>query len=54
MPNTNAPYSAEAEDGVQLVHKEDDLAVRVLHVLEHALEALLELAPELAAGNQRA
>src|SRR5439155_11280948 len=39
---------------VQLVHEEDDLAAGVLDLLQHGLEALLELAPVLRAGEQRA
>ena len=45
---------AGADDGVQLVDEEDDLAVGVLDLLEHGLEALLELAAELGAGDERA
>ena len=45
---------AGADDGVQLVDEQDDLALRLLHFLEHGLEPLLELAAELGAGDQRA
>ena len=45
---------AGADDGVQLVDEEDDVAAGVLHFLQHRLEALLELAAELGAGDQRA
>ncbi len=44
---------AGADDGVQLVDEEDDLALRVLDGLEHRLEPLLELAAVLRAGDQR-
>ena len=43
-----------ADDGVQLVHEQDDLALGVLDVLEDRLQALLELAAVLRAGEQRA
>jgi hypothetical protein len=39
---------------VQLVDEQDDLALGLLHFLEHRLEPLLELAAELRAGDQRA
>ena len=42
---------ARADERVQLVDEEDDLPVRVRHLLEHGLEALLELAAELGAGD---
>ena len=45
---------ARADDGVQLVDEQDDLAFGRLHFLEDGLEALLELAAELGAGDQRA
>ena len=45
---------AGADDGVQLVDEQDDLAVGVLDLLEHGLEALLELAAVLGAGDERA
>ena len=45
---------AGADDGVQLVDEQDDLALRLLHFLEHGLEAFLELAAELGPGDQRA
>jgi hypothetical protein len=41
-------------DGVKLVDEEDDLAVRVGDLLEDGLEALLELAAVLRAGDERA
>ena len=39
---------------MQLVDEQDDLALGVLDLLEDGLEALLELAAELGAGDQRA
>ena len=39
---------------VQLVDEQDDPALGVLDLLEHGLEPLLELAPELGAGDERA
>ncbi len=45
---------AGADDGVQLVDEEDDAALRGLHLGEHALQALLELAAILGAGDERA
>src|SRR3546814_15328416 len=39
---------------VQLVDEQDDLALVLRQVVEHALEALLELAAELGPGDQRA
>src|SRR5690606_8393779 len=41
-------------DGVQLVDKGDDLPVRVLDLLKDGLEAFLELAAVLGAGDHRA
>ena len=43
---------AGADDGVQLVDKENDLAGRIDHFLEHRLEAFLELAAEFGSRNQ--
>ncbi len=43
-----------ADDRVQLVDEEDDLALGRLDLLEHGLEPLLELAAVLGAGEQRA
>ena len=40
-----------ADDGVQLVDEGDDLPVGVLDLVEHRLEALLELAAVLRAGD---
>ena len=45
---------AGADDGVQLVDEQDDPALGVLDLLEDGLEALLELAAELGAGDERA
>ena len=45
---------AGADDGVQLVDERDDLARRVLDVVEHGLEPFLELAAVLRAGDHRA
>src|SRR4029450_11946129 len=41
---------AGPDDGVELVDEGDDLAVGLADVVEHGLEPLLELAPELAHG----
>ena len=45
---------ARADDRVQLVEEQHDLAAGVLDLLEHGLQALLELAAVLRAGEQRA
>ena len=45
---------ARADDGVQLVDEEDDFALALLDFIEHRFQALLELAAELRARNQRA
>ena len=45
---------AGADDRVQLVHEEDDLALGVGDLLQDGLQALLELAAVLGAGEQRA
>ncbi len=39
---------------MQLVDEQDDLPVRILHLFEHRLEALFELATIFGAGHQRA
>ena len=44
---------ARADDGVQLVDERDDLARRVLDVVEDGLEPLLELAAVLGARDHR-
>ena len=45
---------ARADDRVQLVDEEDDLALGVRDLREHGLQPLLELAAVLRAGEQRA
>ena len=45
---------AGADDRVQLVHEQDDLAVGLGDLLQDGLQALLELAAVLGAGEQRA
>ena len=45
---------AGADDRVQLVHEQDDLALGVLDLLQDGLQALLELAAVLRAGQQGA
>ncbi len=45
---------AGADDGVELVDEQDDLALAVLDLLQDGLEPLLELAPELRPGDERA
>ena len=45
---------AGADERVHLVDEEDDLARGLLHLVEHALQALLELAAIFRAGDQRA
>ena len=45
---------ARADERVELVDEEDDLAVRLLDFLENRLEALLELAAVLRAREHRA
>ena len=42
---------AGADQRVQLVNEEDDLAVRILDLFEYGLQALLELAAILRAGK---
>ena len=43
-----------AHDGMELVDEQDDLAFGLLDFLEHGLQAVLELAAVLGAGDQRA
>ena len=43
-----------ADDGVQLVDKEDDAALGAFDLVEYGLQTLLKLAPVLGAGDQRA
>ena len=45
---------AGADDRVELVDEQDDLALGVLDLLEDGLQPLLELAAELGAGDERA
>ena len=45
---------ARPDDGVELVDEQHDLAVGVRDFLQHRLQALLELAAVLGAGDQRA
>ena len=45
---------AGADDGVQLVDEQEDPPLRRLDLLQHRLQALLELAAVLGAGEQRA
>ena len=45
---------AGADDRVQLVHEQDDLALGLGDLLEHCLEPVLELAAVLSARDQRA
>ena len=45
---------ARADHGVQLIDEQDDLAFLLGEIVEHALEALFELAAELGARDQRA
>ena len=46
--------SAGADEGVQLVDEEDDLAVRLFDLLQDGLEAVFELAAKLGAGEHGA
>ena len=41
-----------ADQGVNLVDKENDLALPFFHLLQHRLQPVLELAPVLGAGDQ--
>ena len=43
-----------AHDGMELIDEQDDLALGLLYLLEHGLQAVLELAAVLGAGDQRA
>ena len=45
---------ARADQRVELVDEQDDLAVGAFNLLEHSLQAVLELASELGAGDQGA
>ena len=44
---------ARAHDGVQLIDEEDDLALGLFDLVQHTLQALLELAAVLSARDQR-
>src|SRR5690606_22483546 len=44
---------ARAHHGVELVDEEDDLAFLLGEFVQHPFQALLELTPELGAGDQR-
>jgi hypothetical protein len=46
--------AAGADDGVELVDEEQDAPLALLDLVEHRLQALLELAAVLGAGEQRA
>ena len=43
-----------AHDGMELIDEQDDLALGLLYLLEHGLQAVLKLAAVLGAGDQRA
>ena len=43
-----------AHDGVELIDEQDDLALGLLYLLEHGLQAVLELTTVLGTGDQRA
>ena len=45
---------AGAHDGVQLVDEQDDLALGLLHLAQHRLQAVLELAAVLSTRHHRA
>lgn len=45
---------AGADDGVDLINEEDDLAIRVGDLLDHGLQAVLKLAAVFGAGDQSA
>jgi hypothetical protein len=49
-----APSAARAHDRVQFVDERDDPALAGLDLVEHRLEALLELAAVLRARDHRA
>ena len=44
---------AGADDGVELVDKEDDPAIGLFHLIEHSLEAFFEFAAVFRAGDER-
>ena len=43
-----------AHNGVQLIDEQDDLALGLLHLVQHGFQPFLKLAPVLGARNQRA
>ena len=43
-----------AHDGVELIDEQDDLTLGLLYLLEHGLQAVLELTTVLGTGDQRA
>ena len=45
---------ARTDDGMQLIDEQQDLAVGILHVLQHGLQTFLELAAVFCTGDQRA
>ena len=50
LPASIEPFRlARADDGVQLVDEQDDLAFLFRKIVQHALQALLEFAAELRA-----
>ena len=55
LPASIAPSAAPgADDGVQLVDEQDDLALGGVDLLQHRLQPFLELAAVLGPGDQRA
>ena len=42
-----------ADKGVQFVNKEDDLAVRVLHLFQHCFQPFFKLPAKTRAGDER-
>ena len=54
VPGVNGAIARTgADQGMHLVNEENDRALGVLHLLDDAFDALLELAAELGAGQQR-
>ena len=45
---------ARAYNGVQFIDEQDDLALGLLHLVQHGLQAFFKFAPVLCARNQRA
>ncbi|CAM5247778.1 hypothetical protein SMICM304S_06342 [Streptomyces microflavus] len=53
VPRVHGPFGgARTDDGVQFVDEEQDAALCGLDLAEHGLEAFLELASVLGAGNE--